>query len=294
MLTMDPSPPTRHLQAVRRAHPLPAWSVNPAGPPLHVSSIYRSVLDIAGPDGLLAIADDTVGGLPDAVSVRAGDLRQLGVVVGMRVVVAATGWAIPEAKLRVALQGARRWSPILDVVGSRDWPDRRRIVTSGLDPMAARGSPLSTMVGAVADAAMADLSAAIGGVDRVAAASAARRLIGLGQGLTPAGDDVLTGAEAGLHATAHPLAGFTDAALVDLDARTTEVAAAMLRHAARGAFAERIHRLIRATLVDDLPSAGDPLRGAADWGATSGQDTLAGIVLAIDATDRSHTRRWVA
>ena len=283
MLGMDPSPPFRLLQAVRRAHPLPAWSIDPDGLPLHVSSVFRSVLDIAGPGGLLAIADDTVGGLPDGVSVIAGDLRLLGVRPGMRVIVSPTVWTIPDARVQVELGAARPWSPFLATVRSRGWPERRQTVASRLEATLAGGSLLSGLVDHIADATTADLAEAIHRRDRAAAAAAARRLIGLGAGLTPAGDDIITGAEAALHAVGHPLAGFTGAALADVEVRTTEVAAAMLRHAARGAFAERIHRLIRATLVDDPDPAGDPLRGAADWGATSGMDTLAGIVLALDA-----------
>lgn len=293
MLAMDPSPPLRLLQAVRRAHPLPAGSIDPLRPPSRISSVFRSVVDIASPDGLLALADDAVGGLPHGVSVRGLDARALGLVPGMRVVVSASDWSIPDAGVRVVLHGAQRWSPGLSSVGPHDWPARRRHVTAHLHRIGEGSTSLSAMVRAAAQTAMAELSGAISAGDRVAAASVARHLIGLGPGSTPAGDDVLTGAEAGLRATGHPLAGFTGAALVDVEMRTTEVAAAMLRHAARGAFAERVHRLVRAALVDDLPAVGDPLGGAAAWGATSGQDTLVGIVLAMDATSH-RTRRRVA
>lgn len=294
MPVMDPTPPFRRLQAVRRAHPLPAWGLDPGGPRLHVSSVYRSVLDIAGPEGLLAVADDAVGGLPDGVSVDAGDLRRLGVRPGMRVTVLPTRWTILEARLRIELGAARPWSPLLSAVPAGDWPDRRRVVASRLEAPAAAGRLLSGLFRADIDATMADLADAIHRRDRVAAASAAHRLIGRGAGLTPAGDDIVTGAEAALRAIGHPLAGFLGDDLTHVETRTTEVAAAMLRHAARGAFAERIHRLIRATMVDDLDVEGDPLRGAADWGATSGMDTLAGIVLALDAVERFVTDRRVA
>lgn len=282
MPAMDPKPPLRWLHAVRRADPLPAWVLDTVSPTSRVSSVYGSVLDIAGPGGLLAVADDAVGGLPDGVSVVAGDLRRLGVRPGMQVTCTATRWAIPEARVLIELGAARPWSPILSVISAPDWPDRRGPVIARLAAVAGDTS-LPGLSMSSAAAALADLGGAISRQDRGLAAATARRLIGWGAGLTPAGDDIVTGAEAALRAIAHPMAGFAGVVLADVESRTTEVAAAMLRHAAFGAFAERIHRLIEATLVDDLARTGDPLRGAADWGATSGTDTLAGIVLAIDA-----------
>lgn len=292
MPAMEPNPPFRRLLAVRRAHPLPSWVLDASGPPARVSSVYRSVFDIAGAGGLLAVADDAVGGLPDGVSVVAGDLRQLAVRPGMRVTFSATRWTIPEARIQIELGAARPWTPVLSVVPARNWSERRGMVASRLDAAVASGSLLSGLLRSGAEVAMADLAEAIGRRDQAAAAAAAHRLIGRGPGLTPSGDDIITGAEASLHAIAHPMAGFAGAVLADVGSHTTEVSAAMLRHAAAGAFAERIHRLIQAALVDDLAPTGDPLRGAANWGATSGTDTLTGVVLALDAvTGRLADRR---
>lgn len=294
MPAMDPNPPFRRLLAVRRAHPLPAWVLDRIGPPSLVTSVYGSVLDIAGPGGLLAVADDAVGGLPGGVSVAAGDLRRLGVRPGMRVTFSATRWAIPEARLHIELGAARPWSPVLSVGPTGDWSDRRGMVVRRLETAVAREPLLAGLLMSGTEVAMADLSEAIARRDAGAAARAADRLIGCGAGLTPAGDDIITGAEAALRAVAHPMAGFAGAALADVESRTTEVGAAMLRHAAAGAFAERIHRLIEATLAEDLAPTGDPLRGAADWGATSGTDTLAGVVLALDAVTGARTDRRAA
>lgn len=294
MPPMDPNQPFRRLLAVRRAHPLPAWVLDQTGPPSLVTSVYGSVLDIAGPGGLLAVADDAVGGLPDGVSIAAGDLRRLGVRQGMRVTISATRWAIPEARLQIELGAARPWSPILSVVPTPDWSGRRGMVARRLESAVASGSLLGGLLISGADVAMVDLNDAISRRDTAAAAAAAQRLVGRGPGLTPAGDDIIAGAEAALHAIAHPMAGFAGAVLADVGSRTTEVSAAMLRHAAAGAFAERIHRLIQATLVDDLAPTGDPLRGTADWGATSGTDALAGVVLAMDAVTRITADRRAA
>ncbi len=115
------------------------------------------------------------------------------------------------------------------------------------------------------------------------AATNARGLLGLGEGLTPSGDDALVGIEAALHALDHPLAGFLGAALDDVDARTTAVAATLLRHAASGEFAERLHVLLDALTgpADDaLPRS---IAQAVTWGASSGTDCLVGVFRGLDA-----------
>jgi hypothetical protein len=85
------------------------------------------------------------------------------------------------------------------------------------------GGPLAALRGAVR---RADLDAAL---------RTATRLIGLGPGLTPAGDDVMAGTIAGLVLLGHPSAERFAAAVYALAAgRTTELSRALLRHAACG------------------------------------------------------------
>ena len=120
--------------------------------------------------------------------------------------------------------------------------------------------------------------------DRVAFARAARDLTGLGEGLTPAGDDCVLGALAAIHRLApewlssdpslpHRLA---DAAR----SRTTDVARDFLLEALDGRFAEAVRALLTA------PSPGLAEQAAREllaMGATSGADTLCGIRLACRA-----------
>jgi hypothetical protein len=107
-------------------------------------------------------------------------------------------------------------------------------------------------------------------------------LIGLGEGLTPAGDDCLVGAMAALHAfTAGWLAeerrvvrGLAAAA-----SGTTIVARDFLLSAADGRFAEALHRLCAGPPRDAARAATELLAA----GATSGADTLCGVRLALEA-----------
>ncbi len=118
---------------------------------------------------------------------------------------------------------------------------------------------------------------------------AADHLVGLGPGLTPAGDDLLAGAVAGSvifgRALARPsaldIATQLAAAAGDRAARTTVLAADLLRHAATGAVAEPVAEVCRA-LTGQCPvePALDRLLAV---GHTSGRDVAEGLLLGVGA-----------
>jgi hypothetical protein len=107
---------------------------------------------------------------------------------------------------------------------------------------------------------------------------AARRLAGLGGGLTPAGDDFLCGAMLRAWLDVPAPGAFCQAVLAGLAQRTTLLSTALLRAAARGECSAAWHRLL------DALAAGAPLTPAVDavlaHGHTSGADTLAGFLSA--------------
>lgn len=116
---------------------------------------------------------------------------------------------------------------------------------------------------------------------------AAATLLGLGPGLTPSGDDLLVGFLAGLHGAGMArsfLAGIAPDLLALAHARTTYLSRNFLGHAVGGRFGEPILDLFRA----DGPA---PLEGAARrllaFGASSGADCLAGIILALESVERN-------
>jgi len=129
----------------------------------------------------------------------------------------------------------------------------------------------------------AALERAVGDLDADAAGSAACRLVGLGPGLTPAGDDVL----AGLLVTLHHLGGQDGRALVDAlrDAvmpaageRTTSLSAALLRHAARGEAAQEVVSVVDA--VGGHRPAEPALARLLRIGHSSGHDLARGVLAA--------------
>jgi len=110
-------------------------------------------------------------------------------------------------------------------------------------------------------------------------------LIGLGEGLTPSGDDFLVGVLAVLHrfdhawlAAHHPEIRGRIAAAAQKD--TTTVGREFILHALEGSFSESVLRLLTAVSGFEARCAAINLR---TMGATSGAATLYGIALAIEA-----------
>ncbi len=258
---------------------------------MRVHGVYRSAINLASDDGaFVTIAVERVGGLPHGILVRdPGDVRVLGILAGMTAVLGG-GRVVVGRALEIDLAAARPWSATLPHLDVRPWRGRAPLAHH----LASTQLPhqgLDAVPGA--RAALNDVGSAIARSDRHGVVQAANRLIGLGPGLTPSGDDALAGVEATLHVAGHPLAGSVADALHDLDRRTTTVSAAMLRHAVRGEAPERIHRLLAAALGPTTGSLAEAIRDAIAWGATSGADTLAGVLVALDAAT-SDIDRWQA
>src|SRR5215207_10481894 len=136
------------------------------------------------------------------------------------------------------------------------------------------GGPLAALRGAVR---RADLDAAL---------RTATRLIGLGPGLTPAGDDVMAGTIAGLVLLGHPSAERFAAGVYALAAgRTTELSRALLRHAASGRVSGEYAAVLHG-LVGERP-LGRAIDGLLATGSTSGRAMALGLSTAIDLVDRT-------
>jgi hypothetical protein len=125
-------------------------------------------------------------------------------------------------------------------------------------------------------------------LDLPAFVDAAEMLIGLGEGLTPAGDDCVLGALAAIHRLA-PGSFMEDRVqrgrLAEaVSRRTTDVARDFLLEALDGRFAEPVLALLTAHTGR---LAGHAMRGLLAMGATSGADTLTGIRLGCRALSAS-------
>jgi hypothetical protein len=296
---MPTAGPLRVHRASNVSDAVPRRIARAGAGPLRVQSIYRSVINITTADGLLTVASPEGGGLPNGILADLGpDWRAIGLSPGMVVSASDASIQVAEAGIEVQFDMASRWSPRLgssaaaaDAATAR-WAGRTAATRTIAQARASAGGfgallrddishdPVGLL--GVARPMMAELVVALETGDPSLAAEVAARLIGLGPGLTPSGDDVLVGIEAALHALARPSAGFLASAMSDVEERTTALAATLLRHAAAGEFAERLHILLAALLGSDDETIPAAIDRAAAWGATSGSDCLLGVLIGLD------------
>jgi hypothetical protein len=215
-------------------------------------------------EGILHFSGSTFAADLRPAQVWQSDLKTLAVDLSRPAVVAV--WRIALAELR---QHPGAWAGIagatfdLDAAGA----------PSGL-VRAARG-PIHALTEAARH------------LDVAKSAGAAGKLVGLGPGLTPSGDDFLVGFMAGLWTTSadHPRRmGFTDHLGLEVSRfakRTTDISRAFLLDAARGQASEPLTAL--ATAIRD--GIGVNVSGVAKMalgvGSASGADGVAGLLAGL-------------
>lgn len=260
-----------------------------------VHSVHGRVVNLCVGDGLIALAHESLDDAPWTVRLHAADWSALsGARVGddvrmTRNALSLSGGAL--VRVLLAPDGARSLTPDAGVpVGL---PAALAVLDGVPSPAA------STPFGALAADA---LSVGIRRLTRTARAlldgepdaaeattAAALRLLGLGEGLTPSGDDVLSGLAFvaahpgfGLTALRHPLRLVAESA----EQRTTLLSAVTLRAALEGRARARLHDLVGAIIAGDERAMHRAAAHTAEIGHTSGYDLLTGIrlgvVLALD------------
>ncbi len=204
-----------------------------------------------------------------------------GIAVGAEVTVGASRVLVGPLDVRIT----RTWDSRVPVC--RFAPARVRELAES-----AAGAEQGVPVAAVAAlrTALAVLS------QRQPLADAVRGLVGLGQGSTPGGDDVLAGVLAGLHATgATPLVPLIAARLERLPLRTTTLSADLLGLAVRGHACIEALAVLRAAI---RPAGGAEMdrtystavRRLLSIGHTSGADLATGMAIGLSVGASSEQR----
>lgn len=263
-----------------------------AGPVDHVGWAAAGVCDLVH----APLSDDAevIGRFPTALYIRTTSGRVLALVT-------RDGVALPNAVVLPVLSGAAAIRSVGDrvavgagevradgltirVVGT--FPTRPRLVDHELESLLDGLGRVAERLGDHGrDLPLEDFVVALEEQDPALVCDAVTALVGVGPGLTPAGDDVLAGALALVAcaaATGHRiLAGFADAlAETVLDrcrGRTTSLSETLLGHAAVGEMAGPARQLVRRL------AAGRPGDAALDRllrvGGSSGHDLALGLVL---------------
>lgn len=192
------------------------------------------------------------------------------------------GAAVGGGSVRVGRTAFRpaRWWPPPRARPARDAAALREGVTALERALRGQREQLPPPLFAPAEA----LERAVADLDADAAGSAARRLVGLGPGLTPAGDDVLAGLLVTLHhcgdGAVRPLVDRLGAAVDGYASeRTTSLSAALLRHAASGEAAPEL-----VGVIDAVGGGHRPLQPTLSRllriGHSSGHDLARGVLAA--------------
>jgi hypothetical protein len=288
---------------------LAAWLAQP-GPVGRVHSVFPGALNLAFDQGLVTLVRPSAGMPPNGILLdQEVDVATLGLRPGALVRIDHQAVWDNQGRLVVDLRGARPWSPVVEpgACRPRPLPQVMRPLTEALARTPVSGG-LSALLHLFAqdeeapmDALPRTCAAASPAIRRVMdgartdsldlALDGARGLIGLGEGLTPSGDDFLVGFSAALRATGSPLdPAFAQSCAGLARGRTTRIAETFHAHAARGEYGERIHRLLGALARADNPS--DELTVALSWGGTSGADTLLGVLVQASSRSRVSTMPW--
>jgi hypothetical protein len=272
-------------------------------------SVYLAVsaLNARGPGGLFCIVRPDAGTGPLDARADISEAVQwadLGIVAGARFASSAKRLSIdgravfslrkarlvaPSAWPRVGSlpELARSLSALKEATSRRAPPLGLSRVNLGCGHRQGAGSPL-TRRGSLAMSGIADwladrLAGATSAGLEAAGRSSVGRLIGLGPGLTPSGDDVLAGAMLALHATGRSTIATELASMIDgfpIEA-TSPISRAHMKAAAEGLPGETIHDAISALLTADIAALGGILDRVDLIGHCSGWDMLSGVALVL-------------
>lgn len=271
---------------------------------LQVAAVFPAAVYLADPaTGRVVLTVVTRGGVPHPNAVR------------LQAVTADRPFAGIRDRDRVRCGDNRVDLPTGSVVVTRWWSPRPALGRLAPDRLVAAVDRLQAAVATRTaplpdDLRMrfTDLTLAVAMVREQKAVAAVDRLLGLGAGLTPTGDDLLAGLlaatttlgaamppGAGLSApTREALGAVADRVEARADVATTAISAALLRHAVQGEVcgpAVQVLRVLAGLPGSVRPHPGDALTGLLQVGGTSGRDLALGLCAgaALVAAGLPHT-----
>ncbi|AQX15794.1 MULTISPECIES: oxamate carbamoyltransferase subunit AllH family protein [Tessaracoccus] len=261
-----------------------------AAGPVSVHSVFRAAANLATPAGLVTLVAASRPAGPRTVVTDLAALDALALEPGQTGDLSATRLRL--GALDLDLTGATAWRPTgLDGPIRRDalgqLADRLDGVRlgDGPTPSTAEPTPFQAAVAAGLAAGTRDFTDAVARSHRDDARIAATRLLGLGHGLTPSGDDWLAGFVLVAHHAPDRLG--TATAAVDDAARpgtTVDVSLSILTNALQGRAIDPLHRLLAALTRPAGTGIDEALAALADVGHSSGTDMALGLLAAAHLT----------
>jgi len=261
-----------------------------------VHSVFRNALILAvDGGGLVALVPEEAGALPGGITLdaEAGIGFDRMIAAGARAAARAGILRVADSGLTVDLRQAEVWRSRLDELAldlasassRKAWDTAAAVLAA--DGRAGRFLRIAAKpVSALVDAAC--------GFRQPEARASVERLVGLGEGGTPAGDDFLVGFAAALHASARGdgrRRGFAEAFfghLRSLGDRTNAVSRVYLQAAAAGEISEKLTNLASRIARGDAPASVEEATAVAvAVGHTSGADGTLGLLAGIASSGPS-------
>lgn len=262
-----------------------------------VHSVFERVVNLRGEGGdLFTVAAAGIDDAPDTL-VADEPLPVAGLAPGDAV--DAGQDRLVAGAIDLPLAGARPWRAVLPVYPACPARMQRHLVVvrealaAGREP-GSSGSRLGRELAAALASHAEPLCAALAAGDRDGARRHGQALLGLGPGLTPAGDDFLAGLLVVLHLPGGPGRALLDVGpdiLAAAGCRTNAISVAMLRAAAQGRVRECVIALLRELVAGDPQSVATALARVLAIGSTSGRDMAAGVVAGFDVQARLGSAR---
>jgi hypothetical protein len=252
-----------------------------------VHSVFTQACNIAWHDALLTLCASGVGEGPTVLRLARGAPHDLRTVFDVDEPVECRQGCLRTRRAELRLLHAGVWQPA---------PLRHLLPLSRIDAhlrhaqrrLAQRRRTHAGVIDGEGAGVVSGLHDACRALDSEQALRHVVRLIGWGEGLTPAGDDFLIGLTAGLDALVRgderrrELHSAIATALRHGTPRTTPIAAHYLQLAAGGHHTEPLVDLRNALLCEDSGEVVDAaLRHALAVGATSGADTVSGLLAGL-------------
>ncbi|GAT72688.1 hypothetical protein MHM582_1164 [Microbacterium sp. HM58-2] len=258
-----------------------------------VHSVHARAANLRFGDLLVGVVSDELDDAPWTVRLPVAEWSQLALAEGVPAALRPGEIRIGAAAdaVSILLPPERRWTPtgadpaaldVAQLVAAHG--------TLSLFHGAAPQTPFGRASAALLAHGVEGLRAAVTGAlaasgSDAALAAAVSRLVGLGEGLTPSGDDVLTGlaflaAQPGMVLN-RIIPGLARA--VDLNAeRTTLLSATTIRAALAARGRQSMHDLVHALAAPDSAALHDAAGRILAIGHSSGADLLTGIRLALE------------
>jgi len=267
----------------------------------YVGAIFKHACLVLLEDGVIALLAPHVGQVAHGVRLAEDEPVHRWVWIGMPARICGSGIVLGADVVAVTLSATRIWTPAVRV-GMCQWNQstfkamtlvRNMLLdlapASNSEFLAATlqaGRPV-TLLGARLSAVLPSLARAARTYDREGALRFLRELVGLGPGLTPAGDDFVIGWLAGLTLTAQSSAQrrFLAAICTGVEAlscATTPISRQHLTDSCALMFSEHLSDVCVAIASGaSPPTLKSRLAAQVAVGATSGADAAAGLMFAL-------------